>query len=71
MLPLYSVEVIEDRNPKEKDHVSVHKGDKLAAILIAHPNLPPGKLLVEKDDGTIGLIDTAATLRVNLLILIS
>lgn len=46
----------------------MHKGEKLGAVLIAHPSLPPGKLLVEKDDGALGLIDAAATLRVSLLL---
>ena len=50
ILPLFTVEVLEDRG-KGKDHMPISKGERLSVILLAHPNLDPAKYLAEKDDG--------------------
>ena len=42
---------MEDRKGN-KDHLTVAKGEKLSVILIAHPKLPSGELLVESEDGS-------------------
>ena len=49
--PLFAVEIMEDRKGN-KDHLTVAKGEKLSVILIAHPKLPSGELLVESEDGS-------------------
>lgn len=44
------MEVLEDCKGN-KDHLTVTKGEKLSVILIAHPNLPRGELLVDNEEG--------------------
>ena len=51
MKSLFTVEVVEGRS-KSKDHLAVVKGEELSVFVTSHSKLPPGKLLVEKADGT-------------------
>ena len=48
---LFTVEAIEARS-KAKEHLPVIKGERLVVIVSTHTKLPPGKYLVEKEDGT-------------------
>lgn len=48
---LFTVEATETRS-KGKDHLLVTKGEKLSVIVSSDPKLPPGKYVVEKEDGT-------------------
>lgn len=48
---LFTVEAMEARS-KSKEHLLVTKGERLSVIVSSDAKLPPGKYLVEKEDGT-------------------